>query len=132
MIGTGILLPLTLGACAGAAEPDTGIAGISEPTQMQIESGDSAALAMAGRAALERQEYEGAAELLSRAVEARPDDPQLLSDLGIAYARMGQYSRGHEQLTGIMRLMEECADMCPQRQNIREAFRRLEGRLGVP
>ena len=87
---------------------------------------------MAGRAALEREEYEDAVELLSRALEGRANDYGLMSDLGIAYARMGQYSRGHEQLTGIMRLMEECADMCPQRQNIREAFRRLEGRLGVP
>ena len=93
---------------------------------------DANALAGAGREALARGDYQEAAAQLARALEARPGDAMLMSDLGLAYAAMGRYADGRTQLRGIMRLMTECAGSCPERGTIQAAFTRLEGRLGVP
>lgn len=58
--------------------------------RLAMRADDPELLALKGRAQLLEWDYEGAIESLSRASESKPDDPELLSDLGTAYAVRGE------------------------------------------
>jgi CHAT domain-containing protein/tetratricopeptide (TPR) repeat protein len=58
--------------------------------RLAMRADDPELLALKGRAQLLERDYEGAIESLSRASESKPDDPELLSDLGTAYAVRGE------------------------------------------
>ena len=58
--------------------------------QLQSASPNPRVLLLSGRMDLMENNFEPAIDSLSRALEARPDDPEVLSDLGTAYAERGE------------------------------------------
>lgn len=69
---------------------------------------------------------------LETALAQSPGDAILIRDLGLAYVAAGQAGKARPLLRRLMELMEVCADRCPERESIRQAFFRLEAKLLIP